>query len=153
MYHSQSKYSRWGAVFSSNESPMLLLDAACSRFTQYTNMIEDEDLPKTYASCDVFCIAGIAELQSIVTMEAMATGKPIIAVNALALPHLVQDGFNGYTYEPGDIKTLAARLIELLSDQRKREIMGQKSLEIIAQHDIHKTLAAYEKLYQDAIGR
>ena len=52
-----------------------------------------------------------------------------------------------------DIKTLAAHLIELLSDQKKREIMGQKSLEIIAQHDIHKTLATYEKLYKDAIRR
>lgn len=122
-------------------------------YVTLTGFIEDEDLPKAYASCDVFCIAGIVELQSIATMEAMATGKPIIAVNALALPHLVQDGFNGYTYEPGDIKTLAARLIELLSDQRKREIMGQKSLEIIAQHDIHKTLATYEKLYQDVIRR
>ena len=84
-------------------------------------------------------------------MEAMATGKPIIAVNALALPHLVHNGINGYTYEPGDIKTLAARLIELLIDQKKREVMGQKSLEIIAEHDIHKILATFEKLYNDEI--
>ncbi len=65
--------------------------------------------------------------------------------------HLVHNGLNGYTYEPGDIKTLAARLIELLTDQKKREVMGQKSLEIITEHDIHNTLATFEKLYKGAI--
>ncbi len=124
-----------------------------SSFVAFTGFIEDQDLPKIYATCDVFCIAGVAELQSIVTMEAMATAKPIIAVNALALPHLVQDGLNGYTYQLGDIKTLASHLIKLLSNQGKREIMGKNSLEIITQHNINRTLTIYEKLYQDTIGR
>src|SRR5205814_71518 len=47
----------------------------------FTGFIRDEDLPKVYMMCDVFCNAGIAEFQSIATMEAMATGKPVIAAN------------------------------------------------------------------------
>jgi len=117
----------------------------------FTGFIKDDDLPKVYAACDVFCIAGTAELQSIVTMEAMATGKPVVAANAMALPYLVHDGVNGYTFEPGDIETLAARLIELLTDNPKREVMGQKSLEIVARHDIQQTITTYEQLYKTAI--
>ena len=48
----------------------------------------------------------IAELQSIATMEAMASALPIVAANAMALPHLVHDGENGYLFEPGNIDDL-----------------------------------------------
>ena len=51
--------------------------------------LPDEDVPRLYRFADVFVIAGIAELQSIVTMEAMASGLPIIAADAMALPELV----------------------------------------------------------------
>ncbi|HCX31652.1 MAG TPA: glucosyl transferase, partial [Blastocatellia bacterium] len=119
----------------------------------FTGFINDDDLPKVYAACNVFCNAGTAELQSIVTLEAMATGKPVIAANAMALPYLVHNGVNGYTFEPGDIQTLAARLIELLTEQTKREAMGQRSLEIVAPHHIQNTLDAYERLYEAAISR
>ncbi|MEP6912790.1 MAG: glycosyltransferase [bacterium] len=119
----------------------------------FTGFIEDEDLPKVYAACDVFCNAGSAELQSIVTLEAMATGKPVIAANAMALPNLVHNGVNGYTFEPGDIESLARCLIELLTDQTKREAMGQESLKIVEPHRIENTLDAYKQLYETAISR
>ncbi|MGH3085782.1 MAG: glycosyltransferase, partial [Rubrobacteraceae bacterium] len=92
----------------------------------FTGFVEDEELPDAYAACDVFCNAGVAELQSIVTMEAMATGKPVVAANARALPHLVHEGVNGHRFEPGDVQTLASRLAELLSDEGKRAEMGER---------------------------
>jgi glycosyltransferase involved in cell wall biosynthesis len=117
----------------------------------FTGFIPDEDLPKAYAACDVFCIAGTAELQSIATLESMATGKPVIAANAMALPSLVRDGLNGHTFSPGDVGTLAARLIDVLSDATKREAMGQQSLETAAQHSIENTLHVYRGLYEAVI--
>ena len=69
----------------------------------------DEDLRELYTRASVFAIASTAELQSIATMEAMASGLPIVAANAVALPHLVHDGENGYLFEPGDVDALAAR--------------------------------------------
>jgi glycosyltransferase involved in cell wall biosynthesis len=113
----------------------------------FTGFVEDADLPGAYAACDVFCNAGVAELQSIVTLEAMATGKPVVAANAGALPHLVRDGVNGYTFGPGDVGTLAARLTGLLSDGRKRAEMGRRSLEIVSPHDIEHVLSTFEDLY------
>ena len=117
----------------------------------FTGFVADDDLPHVYAACDVFCQAGTAELQSIVTLEAMATGKPVIAANAMALPALVHNGVNGYTFEPGDTCTLAARLIELLCDSTKREAMGQASLSIVTPHRIQHTIDAYERLYALAV--
>ena len=50
----------------------------------------------------VFAMPSIAELQSIATMEAMASALPVVAANAMALPHLVHHGENGYLFEPGE---------------------------------------------------
>jgi glycosyltransferase involved in cell wall biosynthesis len=117
----------------------------------FTGFVEDEDLPGAYAASDVFCIASVAELQSIVTMEAMATGKPVIAADAKALPHLVREGVNGHLFKPGDAGTLASRLAEILADEGKRATMGKRSIEIVAQHDFEKVLTAFEELYDLAI--
>jgi len=114
----------------------------------FTGFVEDDDLPGAYAACDVFCIASVAELQSIVTMEAMATGKPVVAASARALPHLVHDDENGHLFEPGDIDALASRLAGILADENKRARMAKRSLEIVAQHDIVEVLTAFEELYE-----
>jgi len=117
----------------------------------FTGFVPDDDLPKAYAACDVFCNAGTAELQSIATLEAMATGKPVVAANAMALPILVHDGVNGYVFQPGDIETLANQLIALLIDRSKRKLMGQESLKIVATHRIENTLSSYRELYMAVI--
>ena len=114
----------------------------------FAGFVPDEELPGAYAATDVFCNAGVAELQSIVTLEAMATGKPVIGANARALPHLVHDGENGHLFEPGDVDALGSRLAELLSDGDKRARMGEESLRIVARHDIEKTLLTFEELYE-----
>jgi 1,2-diacylglycerol 3-alpha-glucosyltransferase len=81
----------------------------------FTGLIPDEELPGAYAACDVFCTAGRAELQSLVTMEALATGKPVVVAQAMALPHLVDQGRNGYTFPPGDVAALAEALVSCQS--------------------------------------
>jgi len=117
----------------------------------FAGFVPDEDLPNLYAIADVFVIAGIAELQSIVTMEAMATGLPVLAVQAVALPELVKDGENGFLFNPGDEKTLSLRMEKIFSDEKLRKQMGTASLKRIAHHDINKTIVAFEALYQEAI--
>ena len=108
----------------------------------------EEDLRSLYTRASVFAIASIAELQSIATMEAMASGLPSVAANAVALPHLVHDGENGYLFEPGDADELAARLTDVLTaepDERRR--MQQASLDGVRVHDIGRTLDTFEALY------
>lgn len=109
----------------------------------------EEDLRSLYTRASVFAIASIAELQSIATMEAMASGLPIVAANAVALPHLVHDGENGYLFEPGDADELAARLTDVLTaEPEERRRMQQASLDGVRVHDIGRTLDTFEALYR-----
>lgn len=119
----------------------------------FTGFVPDKDLQNIYRIADLFVMAGIAELQSIVTMEAMASGLPVVAVNAMALPELVHDGENGYLFSDGDSQMLAEKVIAILSNQTMREQMSKKSLEIIKDHDINKIIEKYESIYNEIINR
>lgn len=109
----------------------------------------EADLRALYTRASVFAIASIAELQSIATMEAMASGLPVVAANAVALPHLVHDGENGFLFEPGNDDELAARLTDVLTASPEERLRMQKaSLDGVSVHDIGRTLDTFEALYR-----
>jgi glycosyltransferase involved in cell wall biosynthesis len=111
----------------------------------------DEELRAILSRASLFVIASIAELQSIATMEAMASALPIVAADAVALPHLVHDGENGYLFEPGNVDELAARLTDVLTAEPAEYARMQKaSIDGVAIHDITRTLDTFEALYRDA---
>jgi glycosyltransferase involved in cell wall biosynthesis len=116
---------------------------------RFHGFVPDEELVRAYRRCDVFCMPGTAELQSLVTMEAMAAGKPVVAADAMALPHLVRPGHNGWLYPPGDVTELAGRLAAVLADEQTRTAMGKASLDLIAAHDLGSTLDQFERVYLD----
>lgn len=117
----------------------------------FLGFIPDEDLPNLYCMADCFIIACEAELQCLVVMEAMASELPVIGVNALALPELIHNEKNGYLFQPGDIEAMAQKIVKIFSDKNLREKMAQESLEIIAKHDIKKTMQQFEEIYNQAI--
>ena len=131
----------------------LVDDLLLRNHVTFAGFVPDEDLPNLYTIADCFIIAGIAELQSLVTMEAMATGLPVIAVNAMALPELVRNGENGFLFEPGDTESLSNSLIDIFTNQVLRKRMGERSLEIVKDHDINKSMAIFESLYQNMLNK
>jgi glycosyltransferase involved in cell wall biosynthesis len=110
----------------------------------------DEELRAHLTRASLFVIASIAELQSIATMEAMASGLPIVAADAVALPHLVHDGENGYLFTPGDVDDLTAKLTTVLTQSPEERLRMQRaSLEGVKVHDMRRTLDTFEALYRD----
>ena len=128
--------------------------AASSERVRFLGFIPGADLPGLYRLADVFAIASEAELQSLVTMEAMASGLPVVAVNAGALGELVHPGENGFLARPG----LVGRRGGLASTcsaatPRLRARMSKSGLRIIADHDRHRLLARWESIYSALAAR
>ncbi len=107
-----------------------------------------EDLPRLLNCAHIFVMPSEAELQSIATLEAMATGKPVLAANARALPELIRQGENGYLFRPGDPEDLARYMTKLLQERERWPEMGAASMHIAAAHSLERTIDAYEALYQ-----
>ncbi|MGV8852950.1 MAG: glycosyltransferase [Rhodoglobus sp.] len=114
-----------------------------------TGFVEQDQLRDALQRGSVFAMPSIAELQSISTMEAMASGLPVVAANAMALPHLVHDGENGFLFEPGNVEDLAEKLTRVLTMPADEILRFKKeSLAIVAAHDIQRTLDTFESLYR-----
>jgi glycosyltransferase involved in cell wall biosynthesis len=116
---------------------------------QFDSYVTTEFLREALTRATVFGMPSIAELQSIATMEALASGLPVVAANAMALPHLVHDGKNGYLFEPGDVEEFAARLTDVLTmPEDKLQEFKHESLKIVEAHDINRTISTFEELYR-----
>jgi hypothetical protein len=115
---------------------------------QFTGHISEQDLPAAYERATAFVMPSIAELQSIATMEAMASGRPVIGADTMALPHLVHDGDNGYLFPADDYHALADRLLRIVqADAAELKRLSENSLHLISAHDINRTLDIFEDLY------
>jgi glycosyltransferase involved in cell wall biosynthesis len=118
---------------------------------RFLGLASDEELRKAYLRADLFCMPGTAELQSLVTLEAMSASTPVLLANAMALPHLVREGENGHLFTPGDSNELAARITELFRlPAGELEAMGKASRAMVEPHSIQGTLQTFEDLYRGA---
>lgn len=116
---------------------------------EFTGYVSEEQLRDAYRRATVFAMPSIAELQSIATLEAMASALPVVAADAMALPHLVHDGENGYLFEPGNVGDLADKLTRVLTASPEAlDRLKRTSLGFIAAHDIDRTLSTFESLYR-----
>jgi glycosyltransferase involved in cell wall biosynthesis len=114
---------------------------------RFTGFVSDEVKRQHLTNGTVFAMPSTAELQSISSLEAMASGLPIVAADSMALPHLV-DG-NGHLFEPGSAADLAAKLTAVLTASDTDYVaMRERSLAMIEAHDINRTLSTFESLYR-----
>lgn len=124
--------------------------SASVRFVGY---LPEKDFAEVYRLADVYFITSPVELQSISTLEALASGLPVIAVEAGALPELVRDRHNGFLVRAGDWSAAAERITTILADESERAALGRASLALAQAHDLRESINAYERFLQSTEAR
>lgn len=130
----------------------LARDAGDPSSVVFAGQVPDDDLPLLYAAADLFVMPSTIELQSIATLEAMATELPVLAADAGALPELVHEEVTGLRFRPGDPEALRHALRRLLVDADARARFGRSGLERVREHAVERSAERYEALYREAIG-
>lgn len=118
---------------------------------RFLGFIPEADMPAIYRACDCFAIASTYEVQSLPTLQALATGLPVVAADAVALPEIVKDGVNGYLVPPGDPRAVADAIVRVLSDPERAAAMAQEGLAIVQSHAEEHTFDLYEELYRSLL--
>jgi glycosyltransferase involved in cell wall biosynthesis len=77
-----------------------------------------KDIEVFYASIDLFIMASKAETFGMVTIEAMASGVPVIASNGGGSPEILGHGKYGRLFEPLNAKSLSDKINEFLSEDK-----------------------------------
>jgi len=96
----------------------------------FTGMVPQEDVHKYYKLGDIFISASTSETQGLTYIEAMASGLPLICRKDECLLDVVEDGFNGFTFET---EREFIEEIELLLDDETKKALFKKNAVIKAQ--------------------
>ena len=97
--------------------------------------VQPDQLPALMGKASVFILPSYHEAWGVVVQEAAATGLPLICSDAIgASVHLLQDGYNGFLFETGNVDQLSRRMVmfsEMKDDDVK--LMGERSHELSKQ--------------------
>ncbi len=130
---------------------LLAYESGLSKHITFTGRVSDDEIVALHKVGTVYCMPSPAELQSIATLEAMASGQPIVAVNAGALWELCQNERNGFLCDQDNDDQIAKSLLKIITDTSLRKKMSQESIAIAATHDLQYTLKRFEDIYTDLI--
>ena len=107
-----------------------------------------EDVWELMACCDVLVHCSVlAEPFGRVVVEGMATGKPMVAVNAGGVPEIIEDQRTGLLVPPGDASALAKAVQKLESDPvwaRQLGEAGQKA--VISRFNLQETALCMDQI-------
>ncbi|MEI9953273.1 MAG: glycosyltransferase family 4 protein [Pseudomonadota bacterium] len=92
------------------------------------------ELLALFEKADIFCLPTRGDFSSIASLEAMATGLPVIVGAVGGIPELIEDRKTGFLVPPGDIDALGRRLDELIEDGALRLAVGQAGRLACEQH-------------------
>ena len=110
------------------------------------------DIPEILQEIDLVVTASWTESFGRVTLEAMATGKPVVATNTGASPEIVIDGETGTLVPARNPERLAEAMIDLLSDSEKAKQMGRKGRERVKERfTVQKYIENIECLYEEVM--
>ncbi len=118
----------------------------------FAGMLPFDSVPEYLKAADLFCFASINETQGLVTMEAMAAGLPVVAVNSMGTNEIVENGVTGLLSE-NEPQALAKAIQQVMGDGalfgRFKNAAAKKSRSF----DIHiaakKLIAVYEQAIED----
>ncbi len=121
-----------------------ILDRVC-----FVGNVPNEELNQYLQACDVYLFASKSETQGIVLAEAMASGCPVVAVQASGVEDIVRDGGNGFVTEE-DTDAWTEKILESVESRVLPEMKRQSR--ITAEGFRASRLALYEEvLYRQCI--
>jgi len=91
------------------------------------------NVPKVMAPMDITVMPSLVESFGVAAVESQALRIPIVASRVGGVPEVILDGETGFLVPPGDEKSLADRMIKLLSDKNLRRKMGVAGRNFVVQ--------------------
>jgi glycosyltransferase involved in cell wall biosynthesis len=154
--HPQAKFAAVGGVFDTEKFYMDRFRKEVHDAGLDNNLTVNDfraDMPDVFAAFDIFVLPSILpEPFGLVVIEAMASGKPVVATAPGGPSETVVDGETGFLVPPSDASAIAKALEVLLADPQKRISMGdagrRRAREVFA---LPRYVAEFEELYDSVL--
>ncbi len=130
----------------------LAVELRIAEQVKFLGTLPQHELAGLLQISDVFAIMSTSETQSMVLLQAMASGIPVIAANTRALPEFVGPT-NGVLVDPHDPALLARALAELLASPQRRQQLGSAGRQSVARFSTKAITHEWEALYRSVLDR
>ncbi|SRR6266481_2245659 len=117
---------------------------------KFLGFLDKPTLAEAYNASKIFAITSTADTQSMVMMQAMASGLPVIGVRARALPEYIGED-RGIVIEPHDERALANSIIKLFGNEEKRKALGEGGRKFAMNFSVAPIVDEWEKIYETAV--
>ena len=118
---------------------------------RFSGALPHAHIPHFQAAFDLFVTASLSETQPLAYTEAMASGKPVVALKAPGAQDMIQSGQNGLLSEPeAGPEALAEQISALVEDGDRRRSMGAQARESVQQFDVARVAEKLESIYHRA---
>lgn len=116
----------------------------------FTGEVPFSEVVRYLKAADVFGFASVTETQGLVTMEALAAGLPVVAVDASGTRDIVEDGEQGYLV-PNDADALADSIIRLFDSPETMKKFRSKALKKAKEYDVKNCTRQLLDVYKQAV--
>jgi N-acetyl-alpha-D-glucosaminyl L-malate synthase BshA len=100
-------------------------------------------------TADVMLLPSDLESFGLAALEGMACGVPAVCSRVGGVPEVINDGVEGYLVETRDVKTMAARALDILTDpERHKQMGGAARRRALSHFCASKIIPLYEQLYE-----
>lgn len=115
--------------------------------------VNEEEILRLYKQCRVFCHPSLSEGFCHTTLEAMATGRPVVSTNTVG-SEMVEDGKTGFLVPTADSDTIADAILKIFSDDNLTYKMGVEARKRVEEEYNWNIIAKkYYGVYQEVIGQ
>ena len=110
------------------------------------------DIPAVLAALDLLVVPSVLEGFPMITLEAMAMAKPIVATDINGIREEIHNGKTGILMPPADPQALAEAINQLLKDKFKAKALGMEARKRAeAMFDLKHQIPLYEELYKQLL--
>jgi glycosyltransferase involved in cell wall biosynthesis len=109
----------------------------------------NNELVKILQAGDIFLTMSKSENMPLSVLEALATGLPVIAPDALGLPEIVINGYNGFLVTPDDYKGMSQKIIELIKNEKLRKKFSFNARCLAINYSKNKISQLLNEIYQE----
>ncbi len=116
----------------------------------FLGTLAQDELARLLRISDIFAIMSTSETQSMVLLQAMASGIPVVAAASRALPEFVGPA-NGVLADPNEPAAVARALADLLAAPERRRELGCGGRNSAEKYDVSTITDRWESLYQSVL--
>ena len=103
----------------------------------FTGEVKRSEIPSYIAACDICSLSGSNPFGSPMTLfEFMIMAKPVVVPRYGPIERIVNNGENGYLFDPEDEEEYASQLVRLVRNKERRIALGERARQTILEHHL-----------------